>query len=168
MSGVGTKAAIVYKTFPNEAAARAEGFTIQGVATRGGQKWGRVMVIQKKVKTGKAQFDDLASLLEGMGMGEHIAFQAAEKVVNNPSVVAPAFSAPPPVFSAPTSSSPFLSPSIFSKPAAPAEAPLEVDLDELIGQMGSMGFKGGKRSKNKKEKKSRKQRKAKRKMTKRK
>jgi hypothetical protein len=166
MSGGPVKTAIIYKTFPNEAAARAAGFTIKGVTTRTGEKWGQQVVIQKKVKIGKAQVDDLASLLESMGMDATRALPVAAQAAQNPEVVAvPAFP--------PSNSSSVLGPSIFGAAAAAAPeaeaAPLHVDIDALMEEMGKMGFQGGKRRyRNKKQKKSRKQRKTKRKMTKRK
>jgi hypothetical protein len=171
MSGGPVKTAIIYKTFPNEAAARAAGFTIKGVTTRTGEKWGQQVVIQKKVKIGKAQVDDLASLLESMGMDATRALPVAAQAAQNPEVVAaPAFP--------PSNSSSVLGPSIFgAAAAAPApaaapeaeEAPLEVNFDALMKELSKLGLQGGKRRyKNKKQKKSRKQRKTKRKMTKRK
>jgi hypothetical protein len=171
MSSMETKTVIVYKTFPNEASARAAGFTIKGVSTRAGEKWGKQVVIQKKVKIGKAQVDDLASLLESMGMDARRALPVAAQAAQNPEVVAaPAFP--------PSNSSSVLGPSIFGAAAAPAPAaaapeaeaaPLQVDIDALMKLMDEMGLKGGKRKyRNKKQKKSRKQRKTKRKMTKRK
>jgi hypothetical protein len=172
MSGGPIKTVIVYKTFPNEASARAAGFTIKGVSTRAGEKWGKQVVIQKKVKIGKAQVDDLASLLESMGMDATKALPVAAQAAQNPEVVAaPAFP--------PSNSSSVLGPSIFgAAAAAPAPAaavpeaeaaPLQVDIDALMKLMDEMGLQGGKRKyRNKKQKKSRKQRKTKRKMTKRK
>ncbi len=170
-----TKTVIVYKTFPDEVSARLAGFTIKGVSTRAGEKWGQKVVIQKKKIPGKPEIDDLAGLLEVMGMDTTRALHVAEHIGQNPEVVleAPA--------GAQSNRSSVLGPSIFGAASAAAGAaagaagagaagpPLKVDMDALEKLIGGMGLKGGKRRyKNKKQKKSRKQRKTKRKMTKRK
>jgi hypothetical protein len=78
------KTVIIYKSFPSGSAAAAEGYTIPGVATRGGQKYGRMTYIPKKRTTMRQEVDDLVTLFGTMGMSSSQAQTSAATITANP------------------------------------------------------------------------------------